>query len=110
MFGFFKKRSVNEEKVASFAKWFVTNNEAIISSLKNGPLEFLNKIEYQLSLVYQDGFHGNIEFQYDFNENLGKYELYLFHLNNKFLMTATAKIKKELEPLISDRWILHVEK
>ena len=109
MFDFFKKRSVNEEQVTGFVKWFVANNEAIINAFKKDPSEFLDKIEYQLSLVYKDGFDGNIEFQYGFNVELDKYELYLFHLNNKFLMTATEKIKKELEPLISDKWIVYVE-
>lgn len=58
MFGFFKKRLLNDEKVKNFVKWFVANNEAIINSFKNDPLEFLNTVEYQLSLVYRDG--GNV--------------------------------------------------
>lgn len=64
MFGIFKKRPVDDEKVKNFVKWFVANNEAIIGSLNNDAMEYLNAVEYQLSLVYRDGFHGNIEFQY----------------------------------------------
>ena len=110
MFGIFKKRPVDDEKVKNFVKWFVENNEAIIDSLNNDAMEFLNAVEYQLSLVYRDGFHGNIEFQYGYNDITGKYELYLFHLNNKFLKEATAKIKEELESQIGEKWTVFVEK
>ena len=69
MFGFFKRRLLNDEKVKNFVKWFVANNEAIINSFKNDPLEFLNTVEYQLSLVYRDG--GNV-FQTDTRECEGR--------------------------------------
>ena len=82
----------------------------IVSRIHNGEMEYLDYVEYQLSLVYRDGIRGNIEFQYGLNENLDKYELFLFHLNKKFLKEATAKIKKELETRIGDKWIVYIEK
>ena len=91
-----KNIEVNEEKVDVFVNWFIQNQERIKESTTN-PLimmKVLDEVEDQLALIYRDGFKGDIEFNYGGDKD--EWNLFLFHLNNKFLMKATELIATKL--------------
>ena len=109
MFGFFKKNVPDEAKIQCFCAWFFENNERITASVENSKtdraamLKTLNEVEAQLAIVYRDGYQGNIEFEYGFNAAIGKWDLNLFHLNNKFLISATARICEIINSQFGDK-------
>lgn len=113
MFGMFKKVEPSNEKIAIFCSWFVNNSNRIITSMKNRENDedtmfaVLDEVETQLAVVYGDGYKGDIEFEYGFNTDIDKWEFNLFHLNNKFLIKATAKIADILNDQICDTWYVN---
>lgn len=110
MFGFFKKAEPNDAKIDTFCAWFAANNERIIASVENSQndkdtmFKTLDEVEAQLAVVYRDGYKGEIQFEYGFNSSIGKWDLNLFHLNNKFLMSAAAKIAEKINQQLGDKW------
>lgn len=104
----------NSRKIEFFCNWFIENNRTLIEPMKkqeqdiNAILDSINEIRSCLALPYRDGFKGDIELEYGFNEQQNKWELSLFHLNNAFLIKATAMIKEYLEPRIGDTWIIRI--
>ena len=110
MFGFFKKTEPNEAKIDSFCSWFLANNERIIASVENSQsdrdtmFKILDEVEAQLAVVYRDGYKGDIQFDYGFNTHLGKWDLNLYHLNHKFLISTTAEIAKRINRELGDKW------
>lgn len=116
MFGFFKKPVPDEAKIQSFCAWFLENNERIIASVENSKtdrsamLKTLDEVEAQLAIVYRDGYQGNIEFEYGFNNTIGKWDLNLFHLNNRFLISATARICDVINLRLGDKWSANTAK
>lgn len=116
MFGFFKKTEPNEAKIDAFCSWFLANNDKIIASVENSQndrdtmFKILDEVEAQLAVVYHDGYTGEIQFEYGFNPHIGKWDLNLYHLNNKFLITATAKIAEKINNEIGDKWSANTAK
>lgn len=114
MFGLFKKAEPNEMKINTFCSWFEDNSSRIIESMKNRENDqdtmfaVLDEVELQLANVYRDGYKGNIEFEYGFNDDIGKWDLNLFHLNDRFLIKATAKIADILNEQIGDTWSVNI--
>ena len=114
MFGFFKKIEPNDAKIDIFCSWFIANNERIIASVENGQndketmFRTLDEVEIQLAIVYRDAYKGEIQFEYGFNSSIGKWDLNLFHLNNKFLMSATAKIAERINQQLGDKWSVNI--
>lgn len=110
MFGLFKKVEPNEAKIDAFCSWFFANNDRIIASVENSQndsdtmFKTLDEVEAQLAVVYRDGYKGEIQFEYGFNTNLSKWDLNLYHLNNKFLIAATAKIAEKINTELGDKW------
>lgn len=110
MFGFFKKTELNEAKIDSFYSWFLTNNDRIIASVENSQhdrdtmFKTLDEVEAQLAVVYRDGYKGEIQFDYGFNTHIGKWDLNLYHLDNKFLIAATTEISKRINQKLGDKW------
>jgi hypothetical protein len=110
MFGFFKKAELNEAKIDSFCSWFLTNNDRIIASVENSQhdrdtmFKTLDEVEAQLAVVYRDGYKGEIQFDYGFNTHTGKWDLNLYHLDNKFLIAATTEIAKRINQKLGDKW------
>ncbi len=116
MFGFFKKVEPNEAKIDAFSSWFLDNNERIIASVENSRndrdtmFKTLDEVEAQLAVVYRDGYEGEIQFEYGFNTRIGKWDLNLYHLNNKFLIAATAKIAEKINSELGDKWSANTAK
>ena len=110
MFGFFKKAEFNEAKIDAFCNWFFDNNDRIIESVENSKndrdtmFKILDEVEAQLAIVYRDGYKGEIQFDYGFNACTGKWDLNLYHLNNMFLMRATARIAEKINRRLGDKW------
>ncbi|MCM1130271.1 MAG: hypothetical protein NC310_03660 [Roseburia sp.] len=113
MFGLFKKK-VSLEKVNQFCEWFYQNNERIIQSVSQAGKDnslmmyVLDEVENALSKVYRDGYKGSIEFEYGFNSNTQKWDLFLYHMNNKYLIEATHMIATALEAKMKDIWSIHI--
>jgi len=114
MFDFLKKTQPDEVKIHKFCVWFSENNESIISSIENretdrkAMFDMLNEVEKQLADVYRDGYKGEIEFEYGFNDSIGKWELNLFHMNHKFLISATAKIAEKINGELGKKWQVNI--
>lgn len=114
MFGCFKKPEPKEEKIDSFCTWFLANNGRIIASVENScndrdtMFKTLDEVEAQLRAVYHDGYKGEIQFEYGFNDNIGKWELNLYHLNNRFLISATSKIAERINNEHGDMWNVQI--
>ena len=112
MFGFFRKKQVDPEKIDAFCKWFAEKSDAIIASFqniendKNTAMLFLDLTEKELTTVYRDGYKGNIEFEWGFNDNMKKFELCLFHMGDSYLLKVIPLIKARLEPMISEKWFI----
>ena len=109
MFGFGKKvASVDRGKVVAFADWFFANEERIRRSVDNGRTDeksmyaVLDEVEAALRIVYRDGYKGNPEF--DYGGSGDEWELYLYHKNNKFLISATEMLTEELSSRGSAIW------
>ena len=115
MFGLFKKK-VDLKKVNTFCDWFISKNEEIIESVNNSEKDhmrmmiLLDEVEAQLKLVYNDHYNGRVEFEYGFDERINKWELRLFHLNNKCLISATSEIAKVLNEKLGDTWVINIDK
>lgn len=116
MFGFFKKVEPNEAKIDAFCSWFFANNDRIIASVENSQndretmFKTLDEVEAQLAVVYRDGYKGEIQFEYGFNSHIGKWDLNLYHLNDKFLIAATAKIAEKVNNELGDKWSANTAK
>ena len=116
MFGLFKKKQVDQKKVEAFCDWFISMNEEIIRSVENSNndharmMHLLDEVENQLAVVYRDGYKGDIQFEYGFASAIDKWELNLFHLNNKFLIEATNAIATILNAKLSDTWLVNTDK
>ena len=116
MFGFFKKAEPDAAKVDAFCAWFLANNDRIIESVENSQndrdamFKTLDEVEAQLAFVYRDGYKGEIEFEYGFNTHIGKWDLNLYHLNNKFLIAATAKIAEKINNELGSKWSANTAK
>lgn len=114
MFNILKKKEVSIEKVRNFCDWFTANNKRIIDSVNNSStnhdemMKVLDEVENELKKIYKDGYNGNIEFEYGFNGK--KWDLNLYHLNNKFLIKATTLIADNFANSLSDTWIVNVGK
>ncbi len=110
MFHFFKKAEPNDAKIDAFCSWFRANNERIIISDENSQndrdtmFKTLDEVEAQLAGVYRDGYKGEIQFEYGFNNDIGKWDLNLYHLDNKFLIAATAKIAEKINRELGHKW------
>jgi len=110
MLGFFRKVEPSDTKVDAFCAWFMENNGTIIASVENSGTDretmfkMLDEVEAQLAMVYRDGYNGEIQFEYGFNQSIGKWDLNLFHLNDKFLKKATAKIAEKINGQIGELW------
>jgi hypothetical protein len=106
----------NNKKIEFFCNWFIENNEILIEPMKqneqdiNSILESANEIRGCLAVPYRDGYKGNIEVEYGFNEQESKWELHLFHFNNVFLIKTTSMIKEYLESRIGETWIVDISK
>ena len=116
MFGLFKKKQVDQKKVEEFCEWFISVNEEIINSVENSDkdqarmLRLLDEVEKHLAVVYRDGYEGEIQFEYGNANAINKWELNLFHLNNKFLIAATNAIATILNAKLSDTWLVNTDK
>ena len=116
MFGFCKKVEPNEAKINAFCSWFLTNNDRIIASVENRQndrdtmFKTLDEVEAQLAVVYRDGYKGEIQFEYGFNTHIDKWDLNLYHLNNKFLIVATAKIAEKINRELGNKWSANTAK
>ena len=116
MFGFFKKAEPDEAKISAFCSWFLANNDRIIASVENSRndrdtmFRTLDEVEAQLAAVYRDGYKGEIQFEYGFNTDIGKWDLNLYHLNNKFLIAATAKIAEQINGELGTKWSVNTAK
>lgn len=110
MFGFFKKAEPDDAKIDAFCSWFIANNDRIIASVENSRndndtmFKTLDEVEAQLAAVYRDGYKGEIQFEYGFNTGTDKWDLNLYHLNNKFLISATARISGIINRQLGDKW------
>ncbi len=104
----------NSKKIEFFCNWFIENNGTLIEPINkqeqdiNAIFDSIHEIRSCLAVPYRDGFKGNIEIECGYNEQQNKWELSLFHLNNAFLIKATAMIKEYLELRIGDTWIIRV--
>ena len=113
MLGLFKKK-VSIEKVNQFCEWFSQNAEQIKQKISQAEkdntlmLHVLDEVENELAKVYREGYKGNIEFEFGFNSNTQKWDLFLYHLNNKYLIEATSMIANTLEDRVKDAWSIHV--
>lgn len=112
MFSFFKTVEVDNQKVNAFVEWFCANEERIRRSVenmqtnRNEMMLVLDEVEAQLAKVYRDGYKGRIEFDYG-----GKgqaWELNLYHMNNKFLISAAGLIAEALEKAPLPSWKINV--
>ena len=116
MFGLFKKKQVDQKKVEEFCEWFISMNEEIINSVENSDkdqarmLRLLDEVEKHLAVVYRNGYEGEIQFEYGYANAINKWELNLFHLNNKFLIAATNAIATILNANLSDTWLVNTDK
>lgn len=112
--GLFKKTRPDKNKINTFCDWFVENNESIIASVENKEIDsnrmykILDEVEMRLSIVYREGYKGNIEFDYGFNGK--KWDFNLYHMNVNFLIEATSQIADELNNRIGDKWIINTSK
>ncbi|MBU1093243.1 MAG: hypothetical protein KKH01_02140 [Firmicutes bacterium] len=106
----------NSQKIAFFCNWFIDNNELFIEPMKQkeqnitSVIESANEIQGCLAVPYRDGYKGNIELEYGFNQQENKWELDLFHLNDTFLIKTTSMIKEYLDSRIGETWIIRVTK
>ena len=104
----------NSRKIEFFCNWFIQNNEVLLEPMKkqeqdiNAIFNSINEIRGCLAIPYRDGYKGSIELECGSNEQENKWELSLFHLNNAFLIKATAMIKEYLELRIGDIWIIRI--
>lgn len=116
MFGLFKKKQVDLKKVEEFCEWFISMNEVIINSVENSDkdqarmLRILDEVEKHLAVVYRDGYKGEIQFEYGYANAINKWELNLFHLNNRFLIASTNAIATVLNAKLSDTWLVNTDK
>ncbi len=114
MFGFFKKAEPDAAKIDGFCDWFAANSERIIASVENSQkdrqtmFKTLDEVEAQLAIVYRDGYRGEIQFEYGFNTTIGKWELNLFHLNKRFLVSAVSRIAEKINRRLGDTWIVNI--
>lgn len=115
MFNLFKTKTVDSGKVKVFCDWFIDNNKLIIESVENSAnnqekmMSYLNEVERQLALIYADGYKKDIQFEYGFNTEENKWELNLFHLNNKFLIAATNEIAEILNDKLKETWLVNTD-
>lgn len=114
MFGLFKKTEPDAAKIDGFCDWFAANSERIIASVENREndretmFKTLDEVEAQLAIVYRDGYRGEIQFEYGFNPAIGKWDLNLFHRNNRFLVSAAGKIAEEINRRLGDTWSANI--
>ena len=112
MFSFFKKAEVDNKKVDAFAAWFCANEERIRRIVENRETDYnetmrvLDEAEAQLATVYRDGYKGSIEFDYGGKDS--DWELNLYHMNNSFLIKATASIAEALENARLPMWKVNI--
>lgn len=110
MFHFFRKAEPSDAKIAAFCDWIVENHGRIIASVENSKndketmFKTLDEVEARLAMVYRDGYKGEIQFEYGFNSTNGKWDLNLFHLNNRFLVAATTKIAEVINGKLGEEW------
>ncbi len=106
----------NHKKIEFFCNWFIENKEIIIEPTKqkeqdiNDILQSVNEIRAYLVVPYRDGYQGDIELEYGFNQQENKWELSLFHKNNAFLIKIILTIKEYLEFRIGETWIVNISK
>lgn len=107
MFGFGSKE-VNKTKVISFVDWFIQNEARIRQSVENRESDrqtmylVLNEVEAELAKIYIDGYKGRIEFDYGGKDE--DWELHLYHMNKKFLISATSMIADEFTARGNSIW------
>lgn len=115
MFHFFKKK-VQPEKIEAFCSWFClhhTQFEENYRSLDKDDTSLkknLDEIEAELARVYENGYQGSIEFEFGFNPSINQWELYLYHLNHRFLKEATVLLAESLNEKLKGLWIVHTGK
>ncbi len=109
MFNFLKKKRVDDSKVDDFVSWFVSIEADLINSFSEGEhTKYLDAVEEKLMTVYSDGFSGSPEFEFGISPDMSGFEFNIYHLNNKFLKEATAKIQAKLKLLVSDKWTINI--
>ena len=100
----------NKKKILFFCEWFIENNRIIIDSFEKIPQDTdqiqyaLYEIQACLAVPYRDGYKGNIELEIGYNESENKYELRLFHLNNRYLIKVSLMIRDYLHEKIGGIW------
>ena len=100
----------NKKKILFFCEWFIENNQIIIDSFEKKPQDteqiqhVLYEVQSCLAVPYRDGFKGDIELEIGYNKSENKYELRLFHLNNRYLMNVSWMIKDYLHEKIGGVW------
>lgn len=104
----------NIKKIEFFCNWFIENKEILVEPMRqtehdiDAIFKSVNEIRACLAVPYRDGYKGDIELEYGFNEHQNKWELCLFHMNNDFLIKVTSLIKEYLESKIGENWIIRI--
>lgn len=113
MFTLFKLPEPNADKVDQFCTWFIANQDRFIESVEHREQDnhalhaMLDEVEAQLALVYRDGYKYDIQFEYGYNNNVGKWDFNLFHQNNRFLKAATKMIADRINEELGDKWSIN---
>lgn len=114
MLNLFGRKEPSGKKIETFCRWFVLYCDELTEGIKSGDVERmragLDELERQLAFVYRDGYKGKIEFEYGFNEKIGRWELNLFHLDNRFLIKAATLIREALLPSVDGKWQINVSR
>ena len=72
MFGLFKKKEIDVNKINEFCDWFIKHNDLIIESVlnskndRNKMIQYLDLVESKLAYVYSDFYRGEIRGKCDF--------------------------------------------
>ena len=116
MFGLFKKKQIDVNKINEFCDWFVEHNDLINKSVlnskndRNKMIQYLDLVESKLAYVYSDFYHGEIHFGYGPVPKSDKWTLDLCHFNKKPLIKITSLIQENLSLKLQDKWIINIMK
>lgn len=116
MFGLFKKKEIDINKVNEFCQWFIEHNELIIQSVlnskndRNKMMEYLDLVEAKLAILYSDFYKGEIHFGYGPISKSDKWTLDLCHFNKKPLIKITSLVQEQLSKVLSDKWEINIMK
>ena len=102
-------------KIRSFTDWFCANQVRIVASMTASDrledrMVLLDEVEVQLKLAFSNGYRSRVEFNYGYDEAVGKWNLNLFHFRKPFLVKATGQIAEILNDQLAASWYVMTAK